>query len=98
MSKVRAEEQELHKKFIQRLFPEVQKLEGLPQNDWYVEVEKLVQNHVKALAKQQETESSPADVEKLQAQLIDYKNIIDDTVKKFFFFYFFIDFPLLSLA
>lgn len=84
MSKARFEEQEIGRKFIQRLFPEVQKLGELSQNQWFDEVEKLIKNHLQKQHQPQQgitnTEERP-DVAKLQAQIVTYKNIIDDTVK-----------------
>lgn len=69
---------------MQRLFPEAEKLEDVPQNQWFAEVEKLVRNHIGALKKQQQrpVAAEPrADVVKLQAQIVTYENIIDDTVR-----------------
>lgn len=84
MSKARLDEQQITRAFIQRLFPEVEKLGGLSQNEWLIAAEKLLQNHIN---KQQivKTVQTQPDVVKLQTQIITYKNIIDDTVRFFCF-------------
>lgn len=84
MSKARFEEQQINRRFIQRLFPETEKLGEISQNQWLVEVEKLIQNHLKKQQQQEvivkKAETDP-DVVKLQGQIITYKTIIDDTVR-----------------
>lgn len=83
MCKARLEEQQIARNFLQRLFPEVEKLGQLSQNQWLVEVEKLVQNHISGLKQQTKTVKTHPDIAKLQAQIVTYKNIIDDTVSVF---------------
>lgn len=82
MLKAKLEEQQVNRRFIQRLFPEVQALGDISQNQWLVEVEKLIQNHLKKKENvpAAKTEAN-ADVAKLQAQIASYKTIIDDTVR-----------------
>lgn len=52
----------------------MQKLGNLPQDEWFNEVEKLIRKEIVRKTEQ------PDAVTKLQAQIVTYKNIIDDTV------------------
>ncbi|KAF5303624.1 hypothetical protein FQA39_LY09871 [Lamprigera yunnana] len=78
VSKIKTEEQELHRKFIQRLFPDISISNDLPSEQWSNSVEQTIKKYVSDLEnlKSQDTQ---AEVSKLQAQVKHYKNIIDDT-------------------
>lgn len=88
---MRTEEQEKCRKFVQRLFPDV----TLSNNDnWMTEAESAVKKFISDLEKREEEkeeveESTTAtagsvDVARLQAQVAQYRNIIEDTVSSYF--------------
>ncbi|VEN59319.1 unnamed protein product [Callosobruchus maculatus] len=80
-------EREAQKQFIERLFPDISHtLKKVTYDDWQTECNRLISSYVERLKKGKESTngraSSPQksqDVAKLQAQLLHYKNIIDDT-------------------
>lgn len=81
--KAREDEQLNNRNFVQRLFPELkEKLSSISQNRWQAEFEKIIQSHVKDIQKQSNVKSNDfqGDIAKLQAQILNYKQIIDDTV------------------
>lgn len=78
MKKVRLQEQEQYREFIQRLFPDIKITTETSQEKWLENVESAIEKHIVNI---QETKSG--DVSKLQAELKYYKSIIDDTVRPF---------------
>lgn len=88
LSKAIKDEQVNNRNFIQRLFPELmEQLSNVSQEQWQVEFEKIIQGHIDGLQqKQQQVKSNEqsGEVAKLQAQILNYKTIIDDTVNILF--------------
>ncbi|CAH1116950.1 unnamed protein product [Phaedon cochleariae] len=84
-----AGERAAQKAFLRRLFPEIEGLEAVAAaEDWQAECGKLIGEHLKGLRVEQvaaPASTPPAspgkaqEVGKLQAQLLHYKGIIDDT-------------------
>nr|CAH7768422.1 unnamed protein product [Callosobruchus chinensis] len=80
-------EREAQKQFIERLFPDISFApKKVTDDDWQAEFNRAISSYVERLKKGKEsTNGSPSspqksqDVAKLQAQLLHYKNIIDDT-------------------
>lgn len=62
----------------------MQVLGEIPQTQWLEEVEKLIRNHLKKKEKVVSKAETSSDVAKLQAQIVTYKTIIDDTVRSDF--------------
>ncbi|KAK4885227.1 hypothetical protein RN001_001498 [Aquatica leii] len=78
VSKVRTEEQELHRAFIQRLFPDITISNDLPSDQWKNSVEKTIKKYISEV-ENLKLQGNEAEVSKLQAQVKHYKTIIDDT-------------------
>lgn len=78
VSKVRTEEQELHRKFIERLFPDISIANDLSSDKWNESVEKTIKQYISDL-ENSKLQDNQAEVTKLQAQIKHYKTIIDDT-------------------
>ncbi|KAK5647613.1 hypothetical protein RI129_002505 [Pyrocoelia pectoralis] len=78
VSKVRIEEQELHRKFIERLFPDISIANDLSSDKWNESVEKTIKQYISDL-ENSKLQDNQAEVTKLQAQIKHYKTIIDDT-------------------
>lgn len=79
MLRIRSEEQDSQKKFIQRLFPDIPIPSNLQHEDFVTYVEEAIQKYVSNLEKSK-SENQTEVVTKLQAQIQHYKTIIDDTV------------------
>lgn len=83
VSKARENEQINNRNFVQRLFPELkEELSSISQERWQVEFEKIIQSHIKDTQNlsQVKNNEQQGDVAKLQAQILNYQSIIDDTV------------------
>ncbi|XP_050299607.1 ribosome-binding protein 1 isoform X4 [Anthonomus grandis grandis] len=78
-AEIRLREQTAHKQFLQRLFPEVEAL-GADSlgGEWLVEVEKGIRQHIDTLQKGKSS-GEGAEVVKLQAEVLKYKTVIDET-------------------
>ncbi|XP_050299604.1 ribosome-binding protein 1 isoform X2 [Anthonomus grandis grandis] len=78
-NEIRLREQTAHKQFLQRLFPEVEAL-GADSlgGEWLVEVEKGIRQHIDTLQKGKSS-GEGAEVVKLQAEVLKYKTVIDET-------------------
>ncbi|KAF5308177.1 hypothetical protein FQR65_LT06357 [Abscondita terminalis] len=77
-AKVRIEEQEQHRKFIQRIFPDITISNDLPSDQWNDSVEKTIKKYVSDV-ENLKLQDNQAELSKLQAQVKHYKTIIDDT-------------------
>lgn len=67
-----------HRKFIQRLFPEVQLADGLPDDQWFSNAEKAVKAFVNTLSQKGPSDGSDDQVKKLLKQVDTYRMVFDD--------------------
>ncbi|XP_031328819.1 kinectin-like [Photinus pyralis] len=78
VSKVRTEEQDLHRKFMERLFPDLSFANDLTCDKWNESAEKTIKQYISDL-ENSKTQDNQGEITKLQAQIKHYKTIIDDT-------------------
>ncbi|RZB39983.1 ribosome-binding protein 1-like [Asbolus verrucosus] len=69
-------DKDIHREFIQRLFPEIKELESTNSD---IDCEKYIKKYIDDLRKQNTRDSD--DVYQLKSQLQHYKNVIDNTEK-----------------
>lgn len=79
IQKAQKQEQEMNRKFLQRLFPDIKVSDSLPQEQWVVQIEKSIDKHVKNLAQPKLPEPN-LEVPKLKAEIERYKGAIDESV------------------
>lgn len=57
----------------------------IPNSDqWMANAEKVIKNHISSLKTNAVPSDSSSEVQKLQAQIINYQGVIEDTVSLFY--------------